>query len=141
MNEFNEQKPWPARSQLKQKGPGLAVIGRKWLSIEISEIPYLVGQILLDGFSMGDTIKIGVSGEVCDDGSVRCDIEMLAISNELPEVYGFHWVDNFYRYLSAYVEHNMKDATHFHPVQFFCMNNGDFWESIPRNVHLMDTQH
>jgi len=138
MEDAFASEPWPCRNELKRQAPGLAVRGRRWQNQHIDALPYLIGQIVEDARHKGDTILIEISGR-CDVTDIDCiDLELIGVSNELPEVYGFNW-GVFEKYVKAYVRFNTDQSGRIHPLRFHCNDEGDFWEDFPpRYVHYVD---
>lgn len=121
-NEF-----WPTRSQIKRFGVGLAVPGRTFINVRLSDIAYLVGDILADVHAPNNCVglQILVTGKLNDELAFT-----VTVVDSIRTEYPFYALRNVYfeRFLESYEEHFGKPGV---PIILYCEAEGDFYEANP----------
>jgi hypothetical protein len=118
---------WPTRSQIKRVGSGLAVIGRTFLNVRLSDIAYLVGDILVDIRAPNNCVGLQVLVTGKEDGELVFSVTVVdLVRTEFP-FYSFCNV-YFERFLGSYEEHFGKPGV---PIVLYCETTGDFYEANP----------
>jgi hypothetical protein len=120
--------PWPTRNQIKRRGHGIAMPGRAFENIALSDFSYLVGDILKDTAPPYDCVKLQIV-EVASNGPQR--IFNVVIEQLLTTDYPFHSFARMYleKYLDSFCKKMKKTGI---PIAIHFEKAGSFYEDIPR---------
>jgi hypothetical protein len=122
-----DDKLWPTRNQIKRFGGGLAVPGRTFINVRLSDIAYLVGDILVDIRAPNNCVGLQVLVTGKQDSELVFSVTVVdSVRTEYP-IYALRNV-YFERFLESYEEHFGKPGV---PIVLYCEAGGDFYEANP----------
>jgi hypothetical protein len=120
--------PWPSRNQIKRKGHGIALPGRSFMNVALSDVPYLIGDILSDAALPYDCAKLQLV-EVPHNGPQRMFnvvIEQLLTTDFPPHGFAKMYLE---RYLESFCKNTNAPGV---PIEIFFEKCGSFYEEEPR---------